>query len=120
MKAIFYAHEVATVRPIIENHPGHDTMFYNALQHGLDEGKSIRDVFGDQFWFYKHALIDKAHLCDNIFAVGDLVVQEFRFLAQLFCNSSIDLVYNGIPSARLNLSEKLKSKRRLQNTLKTY
>ena len=114
MKTIFYAHEVATVRPIIENHSGHDTMFYNALQRGLDEGKSIRDVFGDQFWYYKHALIDKTHLCDNIFAVGDLVVQELRFLAQPFFDASIDLVYNGIPSARLNLSEKLESKHRLQ------
>ena len=114
MKTIFYAHEVATVRPIVENHPGHDTMFYNALRRGSDEGKFIQDVFGDQYSFHKHALIDKAHLCDNIFAVGDLVVQELRFLAQPFCDASIDLVYNGIPSARLNLSEKLDSKRRLQ------
>ena len=114
MKTIFYAHEVATVRPTIENHPGHDTMFYNVLERGLDEGKSMRDVFGDQFGFFKHALIDKAHLCDNIFAVGDLVVQELRFLAQPFFDASIDLVYNGIPTARLNLSEKLESKRRLQ------
>ena len=56
MKAIFYAHEVATVRSIVENHPGHDTMFYNVLHRGMDEGKSIREVFGDQFWYYKHAL----------------------------------------------------------------
>ena len=38
IKTIFYAHEVATVRPIIENHSGHDTMFYNALRRGSDEG----------------------------------------------------------------------------------
>ncbi len=114
MKTIFYAHEVATARQIVENHPGHDTRFYNALERGLSEGKSIHDVFGDQFWFFKHALIDKAHLCDNIFAVGDLVVQELRFLAPPFCDSSIDLVYNGIPCARLDLSERLESKRRLQ------
>ena len=113
MKTIFYAHEVATVRPIIENHTGHDTMFYNALQRGLDEGKSIRDVSAISSGITSTRSFDKAHLCDNIFAVGDLVIQELRFLAQPFFDASIDLVYNGIPSARLNLSEKLKSKHRL-------
>jgi len=28
-KTVFYAHEVATMRRIVEEHPGHDTMFYN-------------------------------------------------------------------------------------------
>ena len=114
MRTIFYAHEVATVRPIIENHAGHDTMFYNVLERGLDEDKSIPDVFGDQIRFFKHALIDKAHLCDNIFAVGDLVARELRFLAQPFLDASMDLVYNGIPTARFGLSDKLESKMRLQ------
>ena len=114
IRTIFYAHEVATIRPIVENHPGHDTRFYNALERGLAEGKSIQDVFGDQYSFHKHALIDKAHLCDNIFAVSDFVVRELRFLARPFLKAQIDLVYNGIPSTRLNLSEKLESKRRLQ------
>ena len=118
IRTIFYAHEVATVRPIVENHPGHDTRFYNALERGLDEGKSIQDVFGDQSWFHKHVLIDKAHLCDNVFAVGDLVVRELRFLAQPFLEAKIDLVYNGIPNSRLNLSEKLESKKRLQEYAK--
>ena len=114
IRTIFYAHEVATARPIIESHPGHDTRFYNALDRGLDEGKSIQDVFGDQSWYHKHVLIDKAHLCDDIFAVSDLVVRELRFLAQPFLEAKIDLVYNGIPNTRLNLSEKLESKERLQ------
>ena len=114
MRTIFYAHEVATVRPIIENHPGHDTRFYNVLERGLDIGKSIQEVFGNQSWFHKHALIDKAHLCDNIFAVSDLVVRELRFLARPFLDAQMDLVYNGVPSTHLDLSEKLESKKRLQ------
>lgn len=118
IRTIFYAHEVATVRPIVENHPGHDTRFYNALERGLAEGKSIQDVFGDQSWYHKHALIDKVHLCDDIFAVSDLVVRELRFLAQPFLEAKIDLVYNGIPDTRLNLSEKLESKKRLQKYAK--
>ena len=31
IRTVFYAHEVATVRPIVEGHPGHDVRFYNAL-----------------------------------------------------------------------------------------
>ena len=31
-KAVFYAHEVATMRPIVESDRGHDTRFYNVLQ----------------------------------------------------------------------------------------
>ena len=113
-RTIFYAHEVATVRPIIENHPGHEVRFYNALDRGLDEGKSIQEVFGDQSWFHKHSLIESAHLCDNVFAVGELVIRELRFLAQPFFDAQIDLVYNGIPSVRFNLPEKMESKKRLQ------
>ena len=31
-RTVFYAHEVATVRRIVEEHPGHDTMFYNVMR----------------------------------------------------------------------------------------
>ena len=73
---------------------------------------------GDPFWYFKHALIDKAHLCDTIFAVGDLVVDELRFLAQPFETFPINLVYNGIPAFEISLAEKLASKTRLQTYAK--
>ena len=114
MRTIFYAHEVATIRPIVEGHPGHDVRFYNVLQQAKSQHQSIRDVFGDPFWYFKHALIDKAHLCDTIFAVGDFVVDELRFLAQPFEAFPINLVYNGIPAFELSLQEKMTSKARLQ------
>ncbi|MBM4078332.1 MAG: hypothetical protein FJ278_01450, partial [Planctomycetes bacterium] len=47
-RTIFYAHEVATVRPIVEGHPGHDTMFYNVLDGATREGRCLEDVFGPQ------------------------------------------------------------------------
>ena len=119
MRTIFYAHEVATVRPIVEGHPGHDVRFYNALKHAMPQGKSIRDVFDDPFWYFKHALIDKAHLCDAIFAVGDLVVDELRFLAKPFKDYPINLVYNGIPAFEVNLVEKFAAKARLQTYAET-
>ncbi len=119
MHTVFYAHEVASIRPIVEGHPGHDVRFYNALEQAKSQGKLIRDVFGDPFWYFKHALIDKAHLCDTIFAVGDLVVDELRFLAPQFESFPINLVYNGIPAFEMSLDEKLASKSRLQKYTRT-
>ncbi|RKY00470.1 hypothetical protein DRP77_11445 [Candidatus Poribacteria bacterium] len=113
-KTVFYAHEVATVRPIVENHIGHDTMFYNAMERAMEEGKYLEDVFGDQSGFFKHALITRSPRCDNIFAVGDYVVKELRFLGPEFSSVNIDLVYNGVPAYEISLEEKLRSKRKLQ------
>lgn len=119
MRTVFYAHEVATIRPIVEGHPGHDVRFYNALQQSKEQGMLVGDTFGDPFWYFKHALIDKAHLCDTIFAVGDLVVDELRFLASPFESFPINLVYNGIPAFELSLEDKLESKARLQKYART-
>ena len=119
MRTVFYAHEVATIRPIVEGHPGHDVRFYNALAHAKAQDMLIQDVFEDPFWYFKHALIDKAHLCDTIFAVGDLVVDELRFLAQPFEAFPINLVYNGIPAFEMSLEDKLASKARLQKYART-
>ncbi len=113
-KTIFYAHEMATARNLIEEHGGHDTRFYNALFAAQREGRSLEDVFGDQSHFYKHPLIRQAIHCTNIFAVGDLVVNELRFLGGTFSWKNIDLVYNGIVPLTVSLADKLASKRKLQ------
>lgn len=113
-RSIFYGHEVATVRPLVEDHFGHDTMFYNVMARAIAEGKSLEDIFGDQSGFYKHALLSAAPECDNIFAVGDRVVEEMRFLGPAFAAQNIDLVYNGVPSYALSLEEKLASRRKLE------
>ena len=47
-RTIFYAHEVATMRRIVEGHPGHDTMFYNVMRTAMAQGHYVEDVFGDQ------------------------------------------------------------------------
>ena len=113
-RMVFYAHEVATVRPLVENSPGHDTMFYNVLHRAMGEKLYLEDVFGDQSAFFKHALVKTATRCDGIFAVGDLVVDELRFLSPEFAAMNIDLVYNGVPSFQISLEDKLVSKARLQ------
>jgi hypothetical protein len=112
---IFYGHEVATVRPIVEFHPGHDTMFYNVLARAQQQGRYLEDVFGDQSGFFKHGLIRPAAThCDNIFAVGDQVVAEMRFLGADWARANIDLVYNGVPSAEITLDDKRASRNKLR------
>lgn len=105
-KTVFYAHEVATARLLVEGHGGHDTRFYNALRLGTAHGNRLDEVFGDLGWFYKHAMIQRAGVCDRLFAVGDLVMEELRFLGGVFRNIGIDLVYNGIPAAAISLEQK--------------
>ena len=113
-KTIFYAHEVATMRHIVEEHPGHDTMFYNVIKQAHGDGLYVNEVFGDQSNYFKHSLVEASKYCDRIFAVGDYVVDELRFLAPEFEAAPIDIVYNGIPAYQINLDEKLASKAKLQ------
>jgi len=113
-RTVFYAHEVAPMRHIVENHPGHDTMFYNVLKCALDNDLYVNEVFGDQSFNFKYALVDAARHCDAILAVGDCVVDELRFLAPEFRIADIRLTYNGIPAWEITLAEKQQSKQRLQ------
>jgi hypothetical protein len=114
-RTVFYGHEVATVRPIVESHLGHDTMFYNVLARAQKRGRYLTDVFGDQSDFFKDALIrPAARYCDNILAVGDSVVDEMRFLDADWAKAHIDLVYNGVPSHQITLDDKKISRDRLK------
>ena len=113
-RTVFYAHEVATMRRIVEEHHGHDTMFYNVMHKAYEEELSVNEVFGDQNDYFKHSLVEASKFCDRIYAVGDYVMDELRFLAPEFDSAQIDIVYNGIPAYQINLEEKLASKARLQ------
>jgi len=113
-RSVFYAHETATVRPLVEGHPGHDTRFYNSMFAARDYGLYLADVFGDQYGFFKHALLMAAAQCDGLLAVGDLVVDELKFLAGAFARRDIPVVYNGVPSARISFGERWRSKQLLQ------
>lgn len=121
-RAVFYAHEVATMRRIIEHHPGHDTMFYNAMRLALPREEYVEDVFGSQDDYYKHALIKLVKYCDEIFGVGDFVLKEFRFMGPAFSTVDASLAYNGVPHFTVDASSKLKSREKLlkyaQNLLK--
>lgn len=113
-RSIFYAHEMATARLLIEEHGGHDTRFYNTLFKAKEWNLSLETLFGNQDHFFKHPILHQAIRCDNIFAVGDLVVEELRFLGGAMRHANIDLVYNGIPAISITADEKLAAKGRLQ------
>ena len=113
-RTIFYAHETATARWLVEEDGGHDTRFYNVLAKANEWGMNLEAVFGSQDQFFKDSIIRQATRCDNVFAVGDLIIDELRFLGRNFAERNIDLVYNGVPSVAITLAEKLESKRRLQ------
>ncbi len=118
-RTIFHAHEVATIRPIVEEAPGHDAMFYNVMARAREEGKSIGEIFGDQSGYYRHALVERSHWCDAIFAVGDWVVEELRFLGSGLRNAPIDLVYNGVPAVEIGAEEKVAAVDRLRSYAET-
>jgi glycosyltransferase involved in cell wall biosynthesis len=113
-RTVFYAHEVASIRPVVEKHPGHDTMFYNVLERAEDLGRTFTDVFPEHQESYKHPLVKAARYCDFVFCVGDYVVDEMRFLDHHFETMDIDLVYNGIPTVESTLEKKLASQDRMR------
>ncbi len=113
-RTVFYAHEVASVRPIVEKTPGHDTMFYNVLRAGMDEGRTLEQVFPEVFDNYKHPLVKAARYCDHVFAVGDYIEQELHFLDPHFRTMDVDLVYNGVPTSPVTLEAKNQSMERMR------
>ncbi len=118
-RTIFYAHEVAPMRRIVESHPGHDTMFYNAMRSAVAQGLYLEDVFGDQSDFYKYALVQAARFCDNIFCVGDEVLKEIRFMGPSFRHVAAQLAYNGVPCWKIGLDDKMASRAKLKRYCKT-
>ena len=122
-RSIFYAHEVATMRRIVEGNTGHDTMFYNVMRTAIAQGHYVEDVFGDQNGYYKHALIKATRFCENIFCVGDYVQKEIHFLGPDFIHVESQLAYNGVPCWKISVEEKMASRQKLRaycNSLLRY
>lgn len=113
-RTIFHAHECGTARRLVEDHPGHDTMFYNILEQAMSKGMFVEDVFGSLEKIPRHALISKAELCDGVVAVGDKTKDELHFLSRTFKEKSVELVYNGVPAMAVSMAEKLGARKMLQ------
>jgi hypothetical protein len=113
-RTVFYAHEVATVRRLVEERPGHDTMFYNVMQQAHKEHLCVNEVFGSQHTYFKHALVEAAKYCDRICAVGDYVADELRFLNADFETADISIVYNGVPAYPITVAQKHAAQEKLR------
>lgn len=114
-RTLFHAHEVATIRPIVEHHPGHDLMFYNALEIARAGNLYVDHVFGPQTEYFKHALVQAAHECDGILAVGHHVMSELRFLGPKFEEADVTLAYNGVPLGRVTGEERQAARARVMD-----
>jgi hypothetical protein len=85
------------------------------MKRAHKNGLFVNDVFGNQNNYFKHSLVEASKYCDHIYAVGDYVMDELRFLAPQFENARINIVYNGIPACKISAQEKLESKEKLRN-----
>jgi hypothetical protein len=117
-RTIFYAHEVAPMRRIVEGHPGHDTMFYNVMRAAMAQGHYLEDVFGDQSGYYKHGLVKAARFMDGIFAVGDYTLKEMRFMGPDFVHVDAQIAYNGVPCWKISVEDKMRARQKLRTYCK--
>ena len=111
---VFCAHEVPSIREIVEAHPGHDTMFYNVMDQALRENLYIEEVFGEPCHTFQHALTQAASHCHRILAVGHNVAREMRFLGPDLQNKTMDIMYEGLSPKKTNLTERHHAKNKLQ------
>jgi hypothetical protein len=112
-RLFFYAHEVSTARVIVESHQGHDISFYNILQKDL--GKlSLEERFGSQKHNSRNELIKYAKYFDKIFAVGNWVEKEYKYLVPDTEPQKIIITYNGIPINEIDYQHKLESRAKIQ------
>jgi len=118
-RTVFYAHEVAAMRKLVEEHPGHDVAFYNVLAEAMNHGRYLDQAFGSQDFYYRHALVKTSRFCDCILSVGDYVTKELRFISPEFSQATINTVYNGIPAQRISVAEKQASKERMRDYAET-
>lgn len=110
---LFYAHEVSTVRALVEKLPGHDITFYNLLKLDTVNGKPLEERFGSQKNNYRNEFIKLALYFDRIIAVGDWIKQEYSYLQPRTPEDKITVVYNGVPTNSLSYEKKAASRNRL-------
>ncbi len=118
-RTVFYAHEVAPVRRVIETQPGHDVMFYNALRAARQRGVYFDQLYDAQEDFHKTPLVRASYHCDGILAVGHHVQQELLFLGADFDAAEITLAYNGVPTEPVTLDQRRASRDGLRDYVQT-
>jgi glycosyltransferase involved in cell wall biosynthesis len=108
LRTIYWAHEVPTIRDMIEQRSEHRMIFDRALEtnSGLHSYETMLRDWGG----YKHALVSRAHAAHHIFAVSDRIARELELLAPDFRRTPVDVVYNGLPVRPIDLETRLASR----------
>lgn len=109
-RTVFHAHECSTARRLVESLPGHDLAFYPAMRAAASQGMFVQDVFGPQGDYPRHGLVSKAHLLDNILAVGPETAEELRFLSPEMARARVRVAYNGLPAPALDPAAQRRSR----------
>jgi hypothetical protein len=115
---VFVAHEVTTARSLVEEHPGHDVSFYNILEKARSQ-KSLEQVFGSWEHHSRTELVKRAVNFDHIYAVGDLVKDEYRFLVPDAPPEKVKIVYNGVSVRSIDFEQKQQSRARIEQYIDT-
>jgi hypothetical protein len=117
-KTIFVAHEVATARMIVEGAPGHDVSFYNLMAQAGGK-KSLEEVFGDYRHNARNELVKCAINFDRVFAVSDIVKDEYLFLQPKTPPGKVRTVFNGVSTRPVTREEKMERRRRVEAYINT-
>jgi hypothetical protein len=111
---VFYAHEVSPCRAVVENDPGHDISFYHRMRENRKLGKSFEQEHGSQKASARSELVKRSRHLDYVFAVSDLVREEYLYFVPEAEERKVRVVFNGIPFRYITPEEKLARRRVLQ------
>ena len=112
IRTVYWAHEVPSVRDLLEQQAAHRTIFHQAIetQSGLRSYAAMLREWGG----FKHALVTRAHRAHRVFAVSDRTAQELHLLSPDFQGVPIDVVYNGLPVRPITIEARLQSRAMLR------
>lgn len=111
MKTFLYAHEVPTLRRVVEGNAGHDTMVYPLMERALRDGRYVDEFFPQQVAFFKHPLVRATVHCDGILCVGEQLVDELNFLGPEMTRAKKHVVFNGLPYSPCDWGQKQRSRK---------
>ena len=108
LRTVYWAHEVPTVRDLIENEAEHRLVFDQALEtrRGIRSYEAMLRERGG----FKHALVSRAHVAHRVFAVSSRVAQELDLLSPDFRRTTVEVVYNGLPVRPIDLAARVRSR----------
>lgn len=97
-RTVYYAGEVRTPRVLVEYGEGgqgaSDARFYNIQRLGLEQGKTLDEVYPVGTW-PSFQILRNGHLCDRVGAVSASVADELRFLDARYALQPVTVVPHG-------------------------